>query len=110
MTELKTQTPEINETPKATLNIDPVVDKPVRTRVPQPKVATPKEEPETTKWIRLVKGGTYGYKRAIYEQDKTYEVSLDIAKHLLEQCYTVGGNGQETIDVYYFQEVPKKKR
>lgn len=112
MTDIKT---EPTENAKITLNLDPVApkttEKPSRgARIPQPKTSAPKEEPETTKWIKLVKGGTYGYKRAIYEQGKTYEVSLDVAAHLLKQFYTVGGNGQETIDVYYFQEVPKKKK
>lgn len=112
MTDIKT---ESTETPKITLNIDPVgtktTEKPSRgTRIPQPKTAAPKEVPDTTKWVKLIKGGTYGYKRAIYEQGKTYEVSLEVAEHLLAQFYTLGGNGQETIDVYYFQEVPKKKK
>ena len=110
MAELNTQSTE-TAAPKATLNIDPVATKPTRAaRIPQPKTVAPKEEPDKTKWIKLVKGGTYGYKRAIYEQGKTYEVTLEIAEHLLSQSYTVGGNGQETIDVYYFQEVPKKKK
>ena len=113
MTELNIENPVTTEKPKATLNIDPVAKpegKPSRAaRIPQPKVAQ-KEEPETSKWIKLVKGGTYGYKRAIYEQGKTYEVDLPTAEHLLSQFYTVGGNGQESVDVYYFQEVPKKKK
>lgn len=109
MTDTQIKTTETAGAPKATLNIDPVIDKPGRNRIP-PKPAEKKQEPETTKWVKLVKGGTYGYKRAIYTQDKVYEVSLEDAEHLLAQSYTIGGNGQETVDVYYFQEVPKKKK
>ena len=106
MTELNDITPE---NPKATLTLataPKAAEKPSRTRVP----AEPKKVEDTTKWIKLVKGGTYGYKRAIYEQGKVYEVDLATAEHLLSQGYTVGGNGMEVVDVYYFQEVPKKKK
>jgi len=114
MTDIKDITPE---SPKATLTLNTATKaettkpegriKPTRTRVnAEPK----KEEVEDDAvWIKLVRGGTYGYKRAIYEEGKTYEVTKAIADHLLQQCYSVGGNGQEVIDVYYFQRVPKKK-
>ena len=102
--------------PTLTLNTAPKADetkinakpsKPARTRVaPEPK----KEIDDGTVWIKLVKGGRYGYKRAIYEEGKTYEVTKEVADHLLAQSYSVGGNGMEVVDVYYFQSVPKKNR
>lgn len=110
-----------NESPKATLTLNtaPKADtlktegkpngKPSRTRV----ATEPKKEvveDDGTVWIKLVKGGAYGYKRAVYEQGKVYEVSKEVADHLLAQGYTVGGNGMEVVDVYYFQQVPKKKK
>lgn len=74
---------------------------------PAPRQAPQKEE-EKTKWIRLERGDTYGYKRAIYQQGKVYEVDLATAEHLLAQHYILG-NGNDTIDVHYFTEVSKRK-
>lgn len=102
MTDLRDITPKTNE----------IETKLAESAKPTARInqAPAKKEEDNTVWVKLVKGGSYGYKRAIYEQGKTYEVTKEIAEHLLEQFYTVGGNGQEAVDVYYFQEVPKKKK
>ena len=111
MTDIKNIT-EVGAKPTLTLNTAPKADaekpeKPSRTRV----TAEPKKEVDDgTVWVKLVKGGRYGYKRAIYEEGKTYEVTKEVAEHLLAQSYSVGGNGMEVVDVYYFQRVPKKNR
>lgn len=75
---------------------------------PAPRQAPQKEEADTSKWIRLERGGTYGYKRVIYQQGKVYEVDLATAEHLLAQHYILG-NGNDTIEVHYFTEVAKRK-
>lgn len=120
MTTLLNVTPEANEKKKDVEEEEEVVKtaegnaneesktaragKPPRMSAPAAKTA---EAPAKVKWVRLDKGGTYGYKRAIYEQGKTYEVDLATADHLLKQFYTLG-NANETIDVYYFTEVKRK--
>jgi len=75
---------------------------------PAPRQAPQKEEVDNSKWIRLERGGTYGYKRVIYQQGKVYEVDLATAEHLLAQHYILG-NGNDTIEVHYFTEVAKRK-
>ena len=121
MTTLLNVTPDAEETKKdiitkgaddaktaegttADVSKPPRAGKPTRMATPVAKVA---EAPARVKWIRLDKGGTYGYKRAIYEQGKVYEVDLATAEHLLSQYYTLG-NSNETVDVYYFVEVKRK--
>ena len=100
----KTEAPATKTETPAEKPTKPVRAKPEAAR-PAPRVA-PQEVP-AVKWIRLEKGGTYGYKRAIYQQGKTYEVDLATAEHLLKQHYTLG-NSNETVDVYYFTEVKRK--
>ena len=100
----KTETPVAKTETPAEKPAKPARIKPETAR-PAPRVA-PQEVP-AVKWIRLEKGGTYGYKRAIYQQGKTYEVDLATAEHLLKQHYTLG-NSNETVDVYYFTEVKRK--
>ncbi|MBP5468430.1 MAG: hypothetical protein J6Z11_04215 [Candidatus Riflebacteria bacterium] len=114
MTNLMDVTPSVKTTDnekttvktEATVSKPATMSKPPRAEKPLP-TRTREVEAPSVKWIRLVKGGTYGYKRAIYEQGKTYEVDIPTAEHLLAQYYTLG-NANETIDVYYFEEVKRK--
>lgn len=110
MTTLLNVTPDATktETPAATpaAPAAPVKDAP-KPRGARPPAKVVEKEVSNVKWIKLVRGGTYGYKRAIYEEGKTYEVDLPTAEHLLAQFYTLG-NANETTDVYYFTEVKKK--
>lgn len=111
MTDIKNITEEGTK-PTLTLNTAPKADTEKPSKLNRTRVNTePKKEADDgTVWIKLVKGGRYGYKRAIYEEGKTYEVTKEVADHLLAQSYSVGGNGMEVVDVYYFQSVPKKNR
>ena len=108
MTELLNITPETKKEDTVVPPAAPAAKEPKTPRSrPTPPARTAEVEKPKVKWIRLDKGGTYGYKRAIYEQGKTYEVDLATAEHLLAQYYTLG-NANETIDVYYFTEVKRK--
>lgn len=105
----------LNVTPEAEKKDDAVVTAPKKPAEDAPKpgrrvppARTVEQPKETTKWIRLDRGGTYGYKRAIYENGKVYEVDLATAEHLLSQSYIVG-DSHETVEVHYFTEVAKKK-
>ena len=109
MTNLMDITPKDNEGVK-TEETKTATEKPATEGKPPRKPLTARtveQAPANVKWIKLIKGGTYGYKRAIYEQGKTYEVDLATAEHLLNQFYTIG-NVNETIEVYYFEEVKRK--